>query len=256
MEHDMSTVIVGKGFVGEATSLILGEEPAWHDPDKGYTISDFSQFTHAVICVPTPGTNDGLDHGIVIDCIDTLMSSGFCGVLVVRSTCEPWYIDSLAREHGSVIYWPEFLRERHAEEDSLNPRQVIVGGELNLVRDWCRRMKRTGYGMSVEWTITDVKTAAVIKLGINSALAAKVMMFNSLHAACIRTGADWETVRYAVGNDHRIGSEHTHVPGPDGSLGFGGKCLPKDIGAFNAMVPDDLFIRGVIEQNGVVRHER
>ena len=32
--------------------------------------------------------------------------------------------------------------------------------------------------------------------------------------------------------DQRIGDSHLNVPGPDGKLGFGGSCFPKDINAF------------------------
>lgn len=249
----MPTVVIGKGFVGEATGLILGEEPAWHDPAKGFHVRDFSHYTHAVVCVPTPGIDGGLDHGMVAESISNMTDGGFGGVLVIRSTCEPWYLASLAKSYSSIIYWPEFLRERHATEDSLNPRQVILGGEVGIASEWCKRLRRSGYGAGVEWTVTDIATAAVIKLGLNSALAAKVMMFNALHAASAAVGADWETVRTAIGNDHRIGSEQTMVPGPDGKLGFGGKCLPKDINAFRQLVPDDAFVSGTMAQNSAVR---
>lgn len=251
----MSMVLFGKGFVGKATALILGDEPAWHDPAKGHVLDDFGSFRYAVICVPTPGVDGGLDHSAIEDCKSLLLDKGFCGTMVVRSTCQPWYLTRLAAEYGSVVYWPEFLRERHAEEDSLNPRQVIVGGPLAVATDWCRRIKRSGYGIGVEWTVTDLQTAAVIKLGLNSALAAKVMMFNALRDACTATGADWETVRHAVGNDPRIGSEHTMVPGPDGKRGFGGKCLPKDLGSFRELVPDDAFVAGILSRNREVRDD-
>ena len=33
-------------------------------------------------------------------------------------------------------------------------------------------------------------------------------------------------------SDGRIGNSHLDVPGHDGSLGFGGKCFPKDLNAF------------------------
>ena len=32
-----------------------------------------------------------------------------------------------------------------------------------------------------------------------------------------------------------INDTHTHVPGPDGKLGYGGKCFPKDVNAFAKM---------------------
>ena len=31
--------------------------------------------------------------------------------------------------------------------------------------------------------------------------------------------------------DDRLGKSHWSVPGPDGNLGFGGSCFPKDINA-------------------------
>jgi len=34
-----------------------------------------------------------------------------------------------------------------------------------------------------------------------------------------------------VVRDGRIGHSHLSVPGPDGKLGFGGSCFPKDIQA-------------------------
>ena len=32
-------------------------------------------------------------------------------------------------------------------------------------------------------------------------------------------------------HDERIGNSHMNVPGPDGQLGWGGACFPKDIAA-------------------------
>ena len=32
-------------------------------------------------------------------------------------------------------------------------------------------------------------------------------------------------------SDYRIGNSHMDVPGPDGMLGWGGKCFPKDTAA-------------------------
>jgi len=42
---------------------------------------------------------------------------------------------------------------------------------------------------------------------------------------------DYETVRSAITDDVRINKHHTKVPGPDGKLGYGGYCFPKDINA-------------------------
>ena len=43
--------------------------------------------------------------------------------------------------------------------------------------------------------------------------------------------ADWDTSVQGFVSDGRIGHSHIQVPGPDGKLGFGGNCLPKDVKA-------------------------
>ena len=35
-----------------------------------------------------------------------------------------------------------------------------------------------------------------------------------------------------------INPPHTQVPGPDGKLGYGGKCFPKDVNAFTEYCKD------------------
>ena len=60
--------------------------------------------------------------------------------------------------------------------------------------------------------------------------------------------------------DSRIGQSHYQVPGPDGKLGFGGHCLPKDLSAliFLAMNLDTEtnVLNAVEETNDVVRKNR
>ncbi len=46
-------------------------------------------------------------------------------------------------------------------------------------------------------------------------------------------GVCWHSAMKGFISDGRIGNSHLEVPGHDGSLGFGGKCFPKDI---NAMI--------------------
>ena len=43
---------------------------------------------------------------------------------------------------------------------------------------------------------------------------------------------NWDKAVKGFIADKRIGNSHTSVPGPDGKLGFGGSCFPKDIQAF------------------------
>ena len=49
---------------------------------------------------------------------------------------------------------------------------------------------------------------------------------------CDTIGADWSTALEGFVADGRVGDSHLNVPGPDGKMGFGGSCFPKDINAF------------------------
>ena len=44
------------------------------------------------------------------------------------------------------------------------------------------------------------------------------------------------------------------VPGPDGSRGFGGKCLPKDIRAFSTVYDSEL-LDSIISYNDSLRND-
>jgi UDPglucose 6-dehydrogenase len=249
----MSTLIFGKGFVGKATAGIVGDDVIWHDPALGHEVNDLSNIDRVLICVPTPAGTNGLDHTAVYDCLTHLKNCDWAGPVAVRCTCTPAALENMLTLNENLVYWPEFLRERTAMQDALNPVKVVLGGTDTNVRKWELWLRGIGHAKDAIWTITDLKTAALIKVGHNAALAAKVMMFNSLYKACQDIGADWESVRLGVGSDPRIGTGQTVVPGPDGHFGFGGKCLPKDLGALAAMLPDDQFLSGITTQNTAIR---
>ena len=59
--------------------------------------------------------------------------------------------------------------------------------------------------------------------------------------------------------DERLGKSHWAVPGPDGKLGFGGSCFPKDLNAildvFRQLGISAKTLHGVWETNLKVRPE-
>jgi len=48
---------------------------------------------------------------------------------------------------------------------------------------------------------------------------------------CESLSLDYDHVIEATMHDPRIGKSHYMVPGPDGDLGYGGHCFPKDMQA-------------------------
>jgi UDPglucose 6-dehydrogenase len=72
--------------------------------------------------------------------------------------------------------------------------------------------------------------------------ALKVTYFNAIYDYCQKLGADFSKVHTGCLLSGYINETHTQVPGPDGKLGYGGKCFPKDVNAFaEAVKPFSLY---------------
>jgi len=77
----------------------------------------------------------------------------------------------------------------------------------------------------------DSTSAEYVKYMNNTFFATKVSLMNEFYRLSQHLKVDWEKALYGFASDGRIGDSHLHVPGPDGKLGFGGTCFPKDINA-------------------------
>ncbi|MGL5829387.1 MAG: UDP-glucose dehydrogenase family protein [Angustibacter sp.] len=134
---------------------------------------------------------------------------------------------------GIELVWnPEFLREGHAVADSLYPDRILAGLSSPAARAAITEVYRPIVERGdIELIITDPATAEIAKSAANSFLAAKISFINAMAEVCEVTGADVNTVAHAIGIDHRIGHGALR-PG----IGYGGGCLPKDVGAFTHRV--------------------
>jgi UDPglucose 6-dehydrogenase len=107
---------------------------------------------------------------------------------------------------------------------------------------------------------TGTKTAEMVKYFTNCFLASKVTFANQMFQICNDNNIDYDKVcEYAL-YDERIGKSHLAVPGPDGDLGFGGHCFPKDLAAMIAFGSindgDTSFLEAVQDYNDVCRRIR
>lgn len=229
-------IVVGHGFVGKAVDYGFSHphiERVIVDPLYDINIEDINlAFATAIfVCVPTPMKDDGK---INTDILDRVMSNIMKRVMdntivIVKSTVTP---DIMAKyKHKQVVYNPEFLTERSANEQFIAPAFHIFGGERQatdatekLYKDYSLCNPAPAFHMTVE-------EASFVKYAINSFLALKVTFFNQLYDAVGETDANFARIINAVGSDPRIGYSHTKVPGFDGKQGFGGACFPKDVSA-------------------------
>ena len=71
----------------------------------------------------------------------------------------------------------------------------------------------------------------MVKYLTNTFLATKVSFANEMKMLCDFFNVDYDKVVEYSTYDERLGKSHWAVPGPDGKMGFGGSCFPKDINA-------------------------
>ena len=260
----INIIIQGQGIVGQSTELFIKAyakdiEIIFNDPPKGITAPDdaWAVADYVVICV-----NTDLDETLSVPenssaNIDAAMNEalehGFGGRFVLRSTTSIECVKLLLGQVGTrLIVWPEFIREATWQEDSVNPRMVLFGGET--AEEFALLFDEDYFGPIV---VTDPLEAMIAKLSTNAFLATKVIFANQVFALCNNYGADYGIVKQLLENEGRLGSSHWSVPGNDGELGFAGKCFPKDIRTFEAdLIKTGIhvdLIRAVININNNLR---
>jgi UDPglucose 6-dehydrogenase len=265
--------IVGNGYVGGA--IAHGFSPAStgrcevkvYDviPERSLNTLDetVNDSDFIFVSVPTPMNKDG---SMSLKYIDEVfknineVSRSLEHTIILKSTVIPGTTEKIQKKFPNlnIVFSPEFLTEKSSRLDFINQSRVILGGTdyyasrvEELFKDrfkYCHIIK------------TDYKTAEMIKYFSNTFFAVKVSFVNEMKLICDAIGADWNTALEGFVADGRIGDSHLNVPGPDGKLGFGGSCFPKDINSFISFAESIGIgvrtIRGAWETNLLIRPER
>ncbi len=119
---------------------------------------------------------------------------------------------------------PEFLREGQAIRDWDCPDRIVIGGHAEGVRS-VETMKRMHAGINAPVLVTDITSAEMVKYASNAFLATRISFINEIAALCDTVGASVDDVSQGLAMDSRTGSRVY------AGVGYGGSCLPKDIGA-------------------------
>tara|TARA_A100001037_G_C15151231_1_gene639356 strand:+ start:3578 stop:4429 length:852 start_codon:yes stop_codon:yes gene_type:complete len=236
----MKVGIIGYGFVGSALKNGLKDnvEVLKIDPKLNTNISMLKTFNPDIIflCLPTPVSDDGSlqDISKLEEAIKDIIAMKMSCLVVIKSTVLPNYLKSISGLYEKLIHNPEFLREVSADEDFINSKLIVFGGEMKYTKTLASFYKKHTKCISDDYIFTDIISASFIKYTINSFLSTKVIFFNELKKLFDKSGTkqSWENFILAITKDERIGNSHMQVPGPDGRYGFGGACLPKDSKAF------------------------
>lgn len=256
----MKIAIIGHGFVGKAVDYGFSTRQVKKyiiDPNYGTKVEDLNgvDLEASFVCVPTPmGVDGSINSDIVTSCVEHLKQH-CSGLIIIKSTVTPDIIERLTGDDKGcrVIYNPEFLTEKSANEDFVNPSLHVFGGE-----EWARNKLHELYKSHSSckpcpvYHMTAVE-ASFVKYGINSFLASKVLWMNQFYDIVTRQGSDYHSVINAMTGDPRIGNSHVMVPGFDGKRGFGGACFPKDTAAFVNYAKDFTVLNEVVKANNEYR---
>ncbi len=265
----MKIGIIGQGYVG--TAIKVGFEPYYtvETYDKYDGMKSTVQLTDMVetckvifVCVPTPMNTDGTCHTDIVESVvkeidDRVDLANIPKpTVVIKSTVPPGTTDRLHRKYKGVdvIFNPEFLTEMNFIEDFKNQSRIILGG----VRRGTSLLRQVYSKVFPHATIvkTNAKYAETVKYFINCFLGTKVSFANEMKMLCDEIDIDYDKVVEYATYDERLGKSHWAVPGPDGELGFGGHCLPKDISAIVNGYGDMELLQAVLKVNDRVRKNR
>jgi|TARA_B110000438_G_scaffold64797_1_gene65361 UDPglucose 6-dehydrogenase len=265
--------IIGKGFVGSAVEHGFSCNPEFKATirvyDKNPVLSTHSlreTINHSQIIflsVPTPANPDGsinmqIVENILFEINDCIKND--C-IILLRSTVIPGSTQLFSKKFPklNLVFNPEFLREKNANDDFINQSRVVLGGEKKLT-DEVAKLYNWRFQNSVPIIQTNFQTAELIKYMSNCFLATKVSFMNEMKMIASETNVDWDKAVEGFIGDPRVGISHVNVPGSDGRLGFAGSCFPKDLQAiihFAKSINVDMnVLEGAWETNIKVRPDK
>jgi UDPglucose 6-dehydrogenase len=233
--------IVGYGYVGSATARGFAANKKnkifWYDkykesPNTLEEVLNKSEFIF--LCLPTPMFRDysGMDMGIISRVVDDIAPKlvSTDKVIIVKSTVLPGTTASFAKRYPHVDFAmnPEFLTQKKAKADFLNPARTVIGAKKKDVAMRIEKLYRTILPKDQIYFLTDTTSAEIVKYMSNLMLASKIILANEFYFLAKRLKVDYDQIRIMVEADKRVGP-FLKVPGWDGDFGFGQACFPKDM---------------------------
>jgi len=244
--EDKKINIIGYGFVGQANAVgfkRLGYNVAAYDIQEKENIYGAKEFDEIpltvgeelpdsgihVVCIADKNFKDERrqDVGHIATVLNRLRGRG---TIILRTTALPRLVVTLPLD----FYWVEFLRERTAIEDFLNPELLVVG-------------RRTEEKFPFEKEFSDIyyctsEEASHIKYLSNIWNATRISFVNEFGHHLGEQGIDRDRVLKPLFGDQKY---------LKWGNAFGGHCLPKDTEAYLAEHPDLLHLRATIKANNI-----
>ena len=236
-------VVVGYGWVGQANALALahdGEEVYYFDiasVNRHYTdkyghlyerVKPLSSLLHKdsfntwyIVCIGDKVSLEGEQDILAIrKALETLKKA--VGKVLLRSTILPGYLETLQFD----IYMPEFLHEKKAVEESINPLFFVIGKKNKNISlpNFLQRWR----GRAVKHFIGNPSEASHIKYLSNTWNAIRIAFVNEFGNAIAHPNSK-EDVANVEKIVNFLFEEKSYLRY---GRSYGGHCLPKDTRAF------------------------
>ena len=228
--------ICGVGFVGGALKYSFNRLGIEHiEYDKYKNLGDFESLLQCNIiflCLPTLLNHENdYDLTSLEETLCKLKKMQFSGLIVIKSTVVPGTTEKMGAKYNlDILHNPEFLTARTANDDFHNQTHIVIGKTTNCPQekvDECVKFYETYY-KNARISLATSHESEAMKIFCNSFYCVKLGFFNEMFNYCNHFDIDYNRCRDLMLHNNWINKMHTQVPGPDGNLGYGGYCLPKD----------------------------
>ena len=249
----MNIGIIGNGFVGEAIAFAFSSsiETKVYDLDPLKSTNSIVETLNSdfvFVCLPTPMKKNGKqDLSYILEFFNN-KNLNKKPIYIIKSTILPGTTKDLSNKYPNlkIIFSPEFLTERTAKLDILTQSRIIIGSDNKNFSNAAEKLFNSRF-KNKNIIKTDSITAEFIKYMNNTFFATKVSIMNEFYRFSNALGVNWNDALNGFISDQRIGDSHLNVPGPDGKLGFGGTCFPKDLNSFLAFAKENNINMNVLE---------
>ena len=264
----MKIAIIGLGFVGNSMFNVLSKKTDVIGYDKYKNIGNIEECLESdIVFLALPTTyNDRLgeyDKMAILETCDYLLKQQYNGTVVIKSTVEPETTNKLSTIYKELhfVHNPEFLTARTAEKDFENQQHIVLGrgygcSEKNyqLLIDFYKE-----HFPNAEISQCNAFESESMKIYCNSFYAVKVQFFTELYLLCEKNKSDFNIISSMMLKNNWINPMHTKIPGPDGSISYGGLCFPKDTNALNKYMTkynsDNMILDACIKERNKMRDD-
>jgi len=263
--------IIGLGFVGSALSKSFIEKG--YKPKENLfiydkykeggigTIQEILITDMLFLALPTLYDTDKqtFDISSITETLEELNNKAYTGLIIIKSTIEPETINNLSNQYNLyIVHNPEFLTARTAFEDFHNQKHIVIGiptkhnqDKINIIINFYKFNYPNAY-----ISICNSKESEAMKLFSNNFYAVKVQMFTEFYLLCEKLNINYNNVKDLMLRNGWINPMHTTVPGPDGTISYGGLCFPKDTNALLSLmkkldVPHKVLESTIMERNSM-----